>query len=93
MNKVNFQPIGYYILTEAPKVEEKTKAGVIKPKSLIEDEKKNSANFLKVLAVGDDVKNIEVGNLILAAKGDIFSLDGVDYLLTQLTHIKGKRVE
>ena len=93
MNKVNFQPIGYYILTEAPKVEEKTKSGVIKPNSMLEEEKRSNTNFLKVLAVGDDVKNIEVGNLVLAAKGDIFSLDGTDYLLTLLTHIKGKRIE
>lgn len=93
MKNVNFQPLGYYILVEVPTVEEKTKAGVIKSASMVEEEKKKNISFLKVLAVGDEVTTIKVGDYVLAAKGDIFSLDGEDYLLTQLTHIKGKRVQ
>ena len=93
MSKVNFKPLGYYILCEAPVIEEKTKSGLIKSDAMVEEEKKSKPLFLKVLAVGDDVKSIEVGDLVLPERGADIELDGVVYLLTQLTSIKGKRIK
>lgn len=64
--KEMYEPSGDGVLIILPKVEEKTKSGVIKGKSILEEEKEKIANemFVLVAAVGPNCKNVSVGDKV-----------------------------
>ena len=63
--KVNFVPMGAAVLVELPEIKEKTKSGIIKAPSMIEQEKQEHDGFLNVLAVGKDA-DPKIGDQIIA---------------------------
>lgn len=59
----NIKPLGARVLVERAKVEEKTDSGIIIPDSAQEKQNKG-----KVVAVGNDVKDVKVGDTVLYGK-------------------------
>lgn len=90
----NFKPFGNNVLIEVPMIEEKTKAGIIKAKSQIEEEKAQANKFLKVVAIGDNVTNINVGDMVLlnTGKHPVVTIEDKDYLIVYVGVILGKLI-
>ena len=91
---INFKPFGNNVLIEVPMIEEKTKSGIIKAKSQIEEEKSQANKFLKVVAVGDTVTNINVGDMVLlnTGKHPVVTIEDKDYLIIYVGVILGKLI-
>ena len=62
MENLTFKPTQDYVVFEVPMTTEKTKAGIIKSPTQIKEEEDAKDRFLNVLAIGESVKNIKVGN-------------------------------
>ena len=91
---INFKPFANNVLIEVPMIDEKTKSGIIKAKSQIEEEKSQANKFLKVVAVGDTVTNINVGDMVLlnTGKHPVVTIEEKDYLIVYVGVILGKLI-
>ena len=91
---INFKPFANNVLIEVPMIEEKTKSGIIKAKSQIEEEKSQANKFLKVVAIGDTVTNINVGDMVLlnTGKHPVVTIEEKDYLIVYVGVILGKLI-
>ena len=90
--KVEFTPLNDFVLFMLPEVNEKTEAGVIKSKKMIEDEKKGKDAFVTVLAVGENVGNIDRGDKVLVEGQALkIPIDGKEYGLCREHYILGKK--
>jgi len=91
---VNFKPFNKHILIEAPIISEVTEAGIVKPDSLIKEEKKNQKFFLKVVAVADDVEGIDPEDEVFLGSGNlkIIPIEGKDYALVHVLSVIGKKL-
>lgn len=71
MTADKFTPSPGILVVEVEKISEKTNSGIIKGAKLTEEEKRELAGkaFCTVVAVGDGCDDIQVGDLILPARG------------------------
>jgi len=81
-----------YFAVEAPVIKEKTEAGIIKPDSVIKRETEEGTDeiFLKVVAVGKDVPDLNVGdNVLLVGTGQQLKRNEIMYWLMHKASIYG----
>lgn len=81
---VPIQPLADYVVVEADEVEKKTASGIYLSESAAEKPK-----TAKVLAIGKDVKNVEVGERIIYggySNTDV-KVEGKEYLLIKEENI------
>lgn len=65
----NFKPLNDQVAVLLPKIEEKTKSGILKTERQILDEGAKFSKFMKVVAVGSNVpETVQVGSYILPAR-------------------------
>ena len=86
---MNFQPLGDRVLVKVKEVETKTASGIIIPDNASQ-EKPTTA---EVVAIGSEVKDIEVGNQVMYAqyaRTATVSIAGTDYLVMETSEILGK---
>jgi chaperonin GroES len=83
---MNFKPLGDRVLVKRIEEENKTASGIIIP-----DNAKEKPSRAEVLAKGDFVKSIEVGETVVFGKyaGTELKLDGEDYLVLEVKDIFG----
>lgn len=83
---MNFQPLGDRVLVEVVKEEKKTASGIIIP-----DTAKEKPSRGKIVAISEDVKNINVGDNVIFTKyaGTELKLDNKDYLVVNIKDILG----
>lgn len=85
---MNFQPLGDRVLIKVKEAETTTASGIIIP----DNASKEKPNEAEVMAIGPDVKHVEVGNKIMFSKysrsADL-TIDGVDYLVMEVSEILG----
>ena len=58
--------VGDLVLLELPAPKEKTKSGIILPDSVRDSSVMDPSNMYKVVSIGPDVKNVKVGDVVLA---------------------------
>ena len=86
---MNFQPLGDRVLVKVKEVETKTASGIIIPDNASQ-EKPTTA---EVIAIGSEVKDIEVGNQVMYAqyaRTATVTIEGTDYLVMETSEILGK---
>lgn len=93
--KEMYEPTGDGVLIVLPKVDEKTKSGVIKGNNIIAEEKEKIANemFVLVAAVGPNCKNVFVGdkvNIRTNVRPDGVMLNNNLYGQVSECHVLGK---
>lgn len=71
---MNYQPLGDMVLLLVPTVSPTTEAGVIKSEEVIAQERKSLSMFSEVIAVGEKVTTVAVGDKVLV-KPDTMVLD------------------
>jgi len=85
---MNFQPLGERVLVKIKEPETTTASGIIIP----DNASKEKPNEAEVVAIGEKIENIEVGNKVLFAKyartSDV-TIDGSDYLVVELNDLLG----
>ena len=85
---MNFQPLGERVLVKVEEPITKTASGIIIPDNASQ-EKPTQAD---VVAIGADVKHVEVGDKVVFAKyarTAPVTLDGVEYLVMEVSEILG----
>ena len=86
---MKFQPLGDRVLVKVKEVETKTASGIIIPDNASQ-EKPTTA---EVIAIGSEVKDIEVGNQVMYAqyaRTATVTIEGTDYLVMETSEILGK---
>jgi len=83
---MNFKPLGERVLVERTEVENKTASGIIIP-----DNAKEKPQTAKVVAVGDKVEDVRVGDTIMFEqyRGTELKLDGEEYLILNIENVIG----
>ncbi|PRM90443.1 co-chaperone GroES [Aliarcobacter cryaerophilus] len=83
---MNFKPLGERVLVERTEVENKTASGIIIP-----DNAKEKPQTAKVVAVGNKVEDIKVGEVVVFEqfRGTEIKLEGNDYLVLNVENIIG----
>jgi len=83
---MNFKPLGDRVLVERTEEENTTASGIIIP-----DNAKEKPSRAKVLAVGSEVEEIRVNDIVVFGKyaGTDLVLDGKDYLVLETSDILG----
>jgi len=85
---MNFQPLGERVLVKVKEAQTTTASGIIIP----DNASKEKPNEAEVIAIGPDVKHVEVGNNVMFSKfarsADL-TIDGVDYLVMEVSEILG----
>jgi len=85
---MNFQPLGERVLVKVKEAQTTTASGIIIP----DNASKEKPNEAEVVAIGPDVKHVEVGNNVMFSKfarsADL-TIDGVDYLVMEVSEILG----
>jgi len=91
---IKFQPFGENVVVKAPKVEEKTSAGIFKPDSILKEEKDKVDIYLEVIAVGEKVTTINIGDKVLIQGGSHRSIviDDTQCLVVYYGMIIGKKL-
>lgn len=91
---IKFQPFGHNVLLAMPIINEKTVGGIIKSKSQIEEEVRNLSGYLTVVAIGELVTNIQVGDIVLIVQGkhNSITIDDSAYLMVYSSQIIGKKL-
>ena len=90
--EINYIPTEDGILIQAKEIKETTDAGVFLPVAMQDKQAKEHAEFLKVLAVGEEVKKIKVGEEIYLARVPVeVNIDGVKYWQCREHDVIGKR--
>ena len=85
---MNFQPLGERVLAKAKELETTTASGIIIPDNASNEE----PNEAEVVAIGNKVENIAVGDQIFLAKyarSAEVTIDGTDYLVVDVKDILG----
>ena len=66
--EIKFKALGKTIIVKAPQVKQDTKSGIFKGEEVLKEERKLKENtYLEVLAIGEEVTKVNVGNLILVS--------------------------
>ena len=83
---MNFKPLGDRLLVESVEESNTTASGIIIP-----DNAKEKPNHAKVIAIGDKVDNIVVGDTIVYTKysGTNLSLNQKEYIILELSDVLG----
>jgi chaperonin GroES len=84
---MNFKPLGQRVLVKIQEPETTTASGIIIP----DNASKEKPTQAKVLATGEEVKNIEIDNIVVYGKysGTELTLDNIDYLVLEIKDILG----
>jgi co-chaperonin GroES (HSP10) len=69
MSQVNYQPLGAGVLVQPISVSKTTESGIVKSESMIKQEQSDNDYTTEVLAVGPDVRGIEIGNTVVLGNG------------------------
>ncbi|TLD88689.1 co-chaperone GroES [Helicobacter sp. MIT 05-5294] len=85
---MNFKPLGERVLVERLEEDTKTASGIIIP-----DNAKEKPLEGKVLAIGSEVKEVKVGDVVVFGKysGTEVKLEGKEYLILKLEDVLGVR--
>ena len=85
---MNFQPLGDRLLVQRVEVSTTTASGIIIP-----DSAKEKPLEGKVIAIGNDVEDVAVDDIVVFGKytGTEIVLDGDDYLILELSDVLGIR--
>jgi len=83
---MNFKPLGERVLVERTEVENKTASGIIIP-----DNAKEKPQTAKVVAIGDKVEDVRVGDTIMFEqyRGAELKLEGEEYLILNIENVIG----
>jgi len=83
---MNFKPLGERVLVERTEVENKTASGIIIP-----DNAKEKPQTAKVVAIGDKVEDIRVGDTIMFEqyRGTELKLEEQEYLILNIENVIG----
>jgi len=83
---MNFKPLGERVLVERTEVENKTASGIIIP-----DNAKEKPQTAKVVAVGDKVEDVRVGDTIMFEqyRGTELKLEEQEYLILNIENVIG----
>jgi len=83
---MNFKPLGERVLVERTEVENKTASGIIIP-----DNAKEKPQTAKVVAVGDKVDDVRVGDTIMFEqyRGTELKLEEQEYLILNIENVIG----
>ena len=83
---MNFKPLGKRVLVQIKEAEEKTASGII-----LVDSAKEKPNTAEVKAVGSEVSEVKVGDIVVFEqyRGTELSLEGEDYLVLDLENVMG----
>lgn len=67
MNKLNYEPVGDFVIIEVEEPKKKTDSGIIKPDTVLAKEQKEAGAqiFQTVAAVGKDCKYVKIGDRVL----------------------------
>lgn len=87
--KINYEALGDTIVVD-PKYVEITKTGI---ELLDQTVKDTQVDFPEVVSVGDEVKNINVGDFVAlsgTAKPALLTIDGIKYLQFRKFEVLGK---
>ena len=81
------QPRGEYVLVQQEKAATKTASGLYLPEGA-----KEKPKTAKVLAIGNDVKDIKVGDRVVYGgySNEDIKIDGEEYILVKLENVYGK---
>ena len=64
----NFQPLQDYVVVLIPKLSNKTAAGIMKSERMIEQEMRDIPQVFEVVAVGEKVETVQVGQYVLCTR-------------------------
>ncbi|MEJ2414245.1 MAG: co-chaperone GroES [Sulfurimonas sp.] len=83
---MNFKPLGERILVKSVEESNTTASGIIIP-----DNAKEKPNRAEVIAVGSEVKDVNVNDVVVYGKysGTALALDGQDYIVLELADVLG----
>jgi chaperonin GroES len=83
---MNFKPLGERVLVKLVEVENKTASGIYIP-----DSAKEKPSTASVVAIGSEVKEVNVNDTVVFGKysGTELALEGNDYLILDLKDILG----
>lgn len=85
---MNFQPLGDRVLVKIKEPETTTASGIIIP----DNASKEKPNEAEVMAIGNDVEHVAVGDKVLFAKyartAEV-TIDGTEYLVMEVSEILG----
>ncbi len=83
---MNFKPLGERVLVQRVEVENKTASGIFIP-----DSAKEKPSTAKVVAMGSEVKEVNIDDTVVFGKyaGTELSLEGNDYLILEIKDILG----
>ncbi len=83
---MNFQPLGNRVLVERLEEATTTASGIIIP-----DNAKEKPSQGKIVAIGSDVEEIEVGDTVVFGKyvGNELTIDGTEYLIIEADELFG----
>jgi len=83
---MNFKPLGDRLLVERVEETNTTASGIIIP-----DNAKEKPSRAKVLAIGNDVEDINVDDIVVFGKyaGTELSLDSKEYLVLEVSDVLG----
>jgi len=83
---MNFQPLGNRVLVERLEEATTTASGIIIP-----DNAKEKPSQGKIVAIGSDVEEIEIGDTVVFGKyvGNELSIDGTEYLIIEADELFG----
>lgn len=83
---MTFRPLGKRVLVKRSEAEEKTASGII-----LVDSAKEKPNTAEVVAIGSEVEDIKVGEVVLFEqyRGTEINLENEDYLVLDLENIIG----
>ena len=83
---MNFKPLGERILVKSVEESNTTASGIIIP-----DNAKEKPNRAEVIAVGSEVKDVNVADVVVFSKysGTALALDGQDYIVLELADVLG----
>jgi chaperonin GroES len=83
---MNFQPLGNRVLVERLEEATTTASGIIIP-----DNAKEKPSQGRIVALGSDVEDIEINDIVVFGKytGNELALDGKDYLIIEADELFG----
>ncbi|RBQ29447.1 co-chaperone GroES [Aliarcobacter vitoriensis] len=83
---MNFKPLGERVLVERTEVENKTASGIIIP-----DNAKEKPQTAKVVAIGNKVEDVKVGDVIVFEqyRGTELKLEEKEYLILNIENVIG----
>lgn len=90
MKAINYTPLGRSIVVEIPETNVETDSGIMKSESMVKAEQANKSGEAKVLAIGTDVTEIKVGDVVIPkGQGFMVKVDGVEYFQIEMYNVLG----